>query len=247
MTTPKDLTFSRQLRISSAQALRLMLKLKVPRAKIRDALHLSESTLSKYIAGRELPREERALHIIENSKKLINGKMREIVQETRNPETGRMDTDLLFSKYPEILTLVVFDISFRTYRIFRESIHKILTPAIEGIPFAAGAAAYLDRGLVIARKTVETKMNSPDHVTGKSQNDPEKNFHIPRSIIAKDENILVVDDFTKTGDTLTAMLDLIDRAGCELAGYYSVFVIGDQWRSNMKIEESRFTYWHRLL
>lgn len=242
----KDLTFSRQLRISSAQALRLMLKLKVPRVEIRDALQLSEPTLSKYLAGKESPREERALRIIENSKELIKEKMNEIVEETIKPETGRMDTDLLFSKYPEILTLVVFDISFRAYRIFRESIHKILTPAIEGIPFAAGAAAYLDRGLVIARKALETRTDSSEHVSGQSPHDTEKHFYVPRHILSRGENILVVDDFTKTGHTVTAMLDLVDRADCELAGYYSVFVIGDEWKTTMKLEESRFAFWHKL-
>ena len=59
-------------------------------------------------------------------------------------------------------------------------------------------------------------------------------LYIPRGHIRRGDSVLIVDDVIKSGETQSAMMNLVYKARGEVAGIYALIAIGDRWKKKLK-------------
>ncbi|KAL8331578.1 hypothetical protein RB593_002146 [Gaeumannomyces tritici] len=88
-----------------------------------------------------------------------------------------------------------------------------------GFVFASALASRVDVPLALIRRagklpppTVST-VKSPSNISSLASNDPKNRYEIGRDLIPRGASVVVVDDVLATGETLCAVLRLLDEAG----------------------------------
>ncbi len=101
---------------------------------------------------------------------------------------------------------------------------KVLTAEISGIAPALATALALGVPVVYARKVKPVTMpedslreTAPSHTKGRIVE-----LFVSPEIIGSGERILVVDDFLATGQTIAALIRIVERAGATLVGVGAV-------------------------
>jgi xanthine phosphoribosyltransferase len=109
-------------------------------------------------------------------------------------------------------------------RMGRLGATKVLTAEISGIAPALMTAWALDVPVVYARKTKPITMPdavyraaAPSHTKGR-----EVELMVSPEFLSKQDRVLIVDDFLATGQTLSALVGLVQQSGAELVGIGAV-------------------------
>lgn len=109
--------------------------------------------------------------------------------------------------------------------------HDILiTAEAKGIPLCYEMARRNNKKYVIARKGIKLYMHNPVHVKVKSiTTERLQNLYLSESDFdsIKDKRVLIVDDVVSTGESLTAMETLVNKAGGHVVGRACVLAEGD--------------------
>lgn len=106
----------------------------------------------------------------------------------------------------------------------------IITAESKGIPLAYEMARIGCRQYVVARKGVKAYMRNPIHVQVKSiTTDHVQTLYLSEADCAllKGKRILIVDDVISTGESLTALENLMDSIGGNVVGKACVLAEGD--------------------
>ncbi len=106
----------------------------------------------------------------------------------------------------------------------------ILTPEAKSIPLAYEMSRQCGKPYIVARKGVKVYMSSPISVTVKSiTTSNTQQLYIGGEDAAKlsGKKVLVVDDVISTGESLSAVLELVKEAGASVAASCCVLAEGD--------------------
>lgn len=106
----------------------------------------------------------------------------------------------------------------------------ILTSEAKGIPLAYEMARQSRKSYVVARKSIKVYMSNPVSVEVTSITTKGKqNLYLGDEDVAmiKGKNVLIVDDVISTGESVSAMERLVEKACGKVAGRSAVLVEGD--------------------
>ncbi len=106
----------------------------------------------------------------------------------------------------------------------------ILTSEAKGIPLAYEAARQSGKNYVVARKSVKLYMKDPVSVNVKSITTAEEQMlylSADDAALLRGKRVLILDDVISTGESLSALEDLLRTAGGELVGKGAVLAEGD--------------------
>jgi xanthine phosphoribosyltransferase len=97
---------------------------------------------------------------------------------------------------------------------------KVLTAEISGIAPALTTALALDVPLVYARKTKPVTMTEPVYVEAAPSHTKGVSVFLMCSpeFLGPGDRILIIDDFLASGQTINALVRMVQHAGAELAG-----------------------------
>lgn len=106
----------------------------------------------------------------------------------------------------------------------------ILTPEAKSIPLAYEMSRQSGKPYVVARKGIKVYMGNPVSVTVRSittQNEQTLYLGEDEVELIKGKKVLIVDDVISTGESLTAIRKLVERAGGNEAAACAVLAEGD--------------------
>ena len=106
----------------------------------------------------------------------------------------------------------------------------IITAESKGIPLAYEAARQSGKNYVVARKSVKLYMTDPISVQVKSITTATvQTLYLSQEDVAriKDKRVLILDDVISTGESLTAIEQLVKAAGGNIVGKGAVLAEGD--------------------
>ena len=106
----------------------------------------------------------------------------------------------------------------------------LITAESKGIPLAYEMARQMGLKYVVARKGIKVYTIDPIEVNVNSITtaNPQK-LYLGRDDIdmIKGKRVLIVDDVISTGESLTALVNLVEKAGGEIVGQVAVLAEGD--------------------
>jgi adenine phosphoribosyltransferase len=112
-----------------------------------------------------------------------------------------------------------------------------MTAAVDGIPMATLVANILNVDLVIAKKEKEVGVeNFLEEVYIPKDSAVMMSFYIPKKAIKRGDSVLIVDDVIRSGETQRALINLVEKAKAEVAGIFSIIVVGDEWRKKVELD-----------
>jgi len=185
--------------------------------------------LSRYIQGHVLPREKRAREIIEKGAQLLD-----LEDEIRNrllfDEHGFFDnTRILFD-----ITLLKLVTKIIAEQYSNIKIDKILTAAVDGLPFAVLLGDELDVDVVYTKREKEVGVKEyieEYYIPGGSG--IRLSIYLPKNAIRPKEHVLIVDDIIRTGETQRALINIAMRRKAIIVGVHVLIAIGDKWKRNV--------------
>ncbi len=146
-----------------------------------------------------------------------------ILREGKNLGRGilKVDTFLNHQVDPALMLEVGRELAAR----FADStVTKVLTAEISGIAPALTTALALDVPVVYARKTKPITMTDPVFVEAAPSHTKGVAIFLMTSpeFLGPGDRILIVDDFLATGQTICALVRMVQHAGAELVGIGAV-------------------------
>jgi purine operon repressor len=211
---------SMKLRIRSVEYLK-MLKKEHTYAELSRMLSLPTTVLNRYIMGKVLPNEERAHMFVSYFRKKYSIQ-EEVKKRITCDKDGYFDNSTIL--YDTLLLQEIADAVAGRFPYAK----KILTSETDGIPVACNIAVRLGVDAVYARKTREvgvTDYIEETYVPSSSGN--LMSLYLPKNAIQKNEDVLIVDDVIRTGETQRALIKLAERSGASICGLFVVVSIGD--------------------
>ncbi|MDI6884128.1 MAG: adenine phosphoribosyltransferase [Hadesarchaea archaeon] len=190
-------------RMEAVDLLRLM-KAKYKYDELSSKTKLPVVVLNRYIRGRVLPSAKRARWLIKFLGSEFNVK-NELRNRIEFDEEGYLDNTRILGD-----VLFVKKIANMAKGMFGEiTVDKVITAAVDGISIAVPIAQEFKSDLVIAKKEREVGVGDLIEETYvPSFSGVVMSLYIPSRAIHKRENILIVDDIIRSGETPSA-----DKAG----------------------------------
>lgn len=111
-----------------------------------------------------------------------------------------------------------------------EKIDKILTAETSGIAIAAIVAQYFNVPMVFARKTESKNLDKDTYDSDVYSYTKDKTYKIKVSkrYMTEGENILIIDDFLANGKAVEGLIEIVNKAKCNLVGIGVVIEKGFQ-------------------
>jgi len=206
------------------RAVSVLRRLKARRTydELAEETGLSAGDLNRYVNGHVLPGVERARDIVEDLGRETLAA--EIESRIDRDEEGYVDdTAVVFDQ--SLLDLVA-GVAAETFAFGRPDI--VLTAATDGITIAGAMARHFDVPVAYAKKSRETGVS--EFVEARQRLTPgiEITYSLPASAIDAGDDVLLVDDFVRSGSTQRLLLDLVDRAGATVSGVFTVIAVGEE-------------------
>ncbi|MEM2050246.1 MAG: phosphoribosyltransferase family protein [Thermoproteota archaeon] len=188
------------------------------------------TVLARYVNGNVLPSDERAdeLYRILTEKipleEIILNKL--VLDESGYFDSSRVIWDVNLLRLISHKAVIPF---------MGRKIDKVMTAAVDGIPLASFVAEELDADLVIAKRYKEVGVKDfleATYVIGSSA--VVSSLYIPKSALKKDDNVLIVDDAIRTGETDVALIRLVEKAKANIVGIFILIATGKDWREKLQ-------------
>lgn len=199
---------------------------------------LPVTVLARYAKGHVLPsdrRVEELYHVLTDKISLEELILNRLVFD----ESGYFDSSHVIWDV-NLLRLV----SHKVINLFTgKKIDKVMTAAIDGIPLASFIAEELDSNLVIAKRYKEAGIRDFFEVTyviGSSAT--VSSLYIPKNSLKKDDNVLIVDDAIRTGETDVALIRLAEKAKANIVGIFILIATGKEWKEKLQKETDASIY-----
>lgn len=219
-----------KLKLLAVDCLKAMKEQKTFRVLSRE-MALPAGVLNRYIHGYVLPKAGRADRIIAYFTKGYLGKL---LDSAKSKGSKFIVTADLLSQ-PFLLNVIAFNVS----KSFADSlankrIDAVMTAAVDGIPLAVAVANLLGAKAVYAKRTQEIAFT--DHYVSKSStNKPiSAPFFLPKSLLRKNDNVLVVDDVIRAGTTFDALMSICSQARANVSGIFAIFITASACRELKK-------------
>ncbi len=205
------------IKIRFVELLRL-LKEQYTYQELSSMLGLPITVINRYLKGRVLPRTPRCLELIQKIERMI--RLEDLVRrKMKINENGFVDIT-------EVLKDVVLlrYIAMKVFEIFREEkITLVLTAATDGIPLATLIAQQFKVPLAYAKDRKEVgveKFLEVSYMPGSTG--MILSLYLPHNMIRKGDNVLIADDFIRTGETQRALYHLALKAKANPIGMYVI-------------------------
>ncbi len=221
-----------QRRMEAVELLKL-LKERYTYEELHDLTGLPITVLNRYVKGHVLPSRNRAEELF----KLFNEKFsleEEIVRRIRFDERGYFDNTALLSD-TLLLRLIAKVVAGK---FSNEEVTAVFTAAVDGIPIAAHVANVLDARLVYAKREREVGIDKFIEETYiPSFSGMIMTLYVPKNALSPKDNVLIVDDIIRTGETQKALFKMAEKAGSKIVGIFFMVSIGEKWRQTVEIPE----------
>ncbi len=184
--------------------------------KLSSELSLPAGVLNRYINGYVLPKRDRAEHLISL---FISDYLSKVLESSKIKGSRYIVTSDILSQ-PFLLNVIAFKAS----KSFQDKAGVVLTAAVDGIPLANAVASLIGARCVYAKHTQEVSFS--DHYASKTSSDKPISapFYLPKSLLRKNENVLIVDDVIRAGTTFEALTSICEQAKANIIGIFAMFI-----------------------
>jgi len=183
--------------------------------KLMEATGINMTSLARYVSGRNMPNRRNREYLEKMLKPLVEEK---IINELDRDSHGFFDnTFAIFHPAPRmIFALWVLD----QLKNRVGSVTKVLTASTDGVTLATTVADVLGVPVVIAKK--EPEAGVAEFITARVVRTSGDSFFmfVPKKWLNRKDNVLVVDDVARTGETQRALLDIVRKARARPAGLF---------------------------
>ena len=186
--------------------------------------------LNRYVKGHILPNVDRAEDILYSLERNFNISQ-QILDRLKFTKGGFIDNTRILSD----VTLLRFAAEYAIRKLAGRRISKVLTVAVDGIPFASQIASLLGVNLVYAKKEKEVGVESfLEETFTVDRTGMQFSLYLPKDLIEKRDSVLIVDDVVRSGEQLRALINLTKRAGADIAGVFILIAIGERWKQEIE-------------
>jgi len=198
--------------------------LKLSYRELSEITGFQESVLCRYANGDLLPSPETAMTIISKLEPILS------LENVLKKVIRVYDTFIDFNKIitdSDILKLYARRVKY----FFNDlSITKVLTAATDGVPLAVSAALALNADLAIAKQYRDIFEDDFYESTYIVESPPRKvTLYVPKSILGKNDRVLIVDDIVRTGRTIEALVNICRQAEAQVVGISILIALGSSW------------------
>lgn len=192
------------------------------------------TVLNRYIRGHVLPNAERTEEMLEILEKEID-----LVKEVRNRlkfDNGYFDNTALLGD----TLLLRYIARVMAQKFAKDGITKVLTAAADGIPIGTHIANELEVGLVVAKRIREVGVQDfVEETYIPSFSGTRMSLYIPKYSFGRKDQVLVVDDVVRSGETQRALINIVKKAGAKVIGLFILVAIGDSWREEIILPDDK--------
>ena len=188
----------------------------------------SATSLSRYLHGHVLPnvsKVDKLLPILERITRLdliVLSKIR------TDKKTGFINNQALISDIP-IMKLISMKYAYK----YADNVDIVISPAADGLPFAALLAEHLGTNIIIVKNKKEIGVTHFIEGTHISEDGRVESFYFPRKLIRKGYRALIVDDVLRTGETHKTIIDMVEKAKARVSGILVILILGNKWKSKL--------------
>ncbi|MGC9153567.1 MAG: phosphoribosyltransferase family protein [Vulcanisaeta sp.] len=202
--------------------------------ELSQILDIPESLLCRYANGDLLPSLDTVNTIRDKLRSMLD--LTEVIRRRIVIKDGFIDlNNVLFNPY--ILKLY----QRRIREVFSDlTINKVLTAATDGIPLSVMASYALNAGLAIAKQYKDLASEEFYEVSYIVDSPPRRvSLYLPRHLLERGDEVLIVDDIVRTGRTLNALMEMISNAGARLAGISVLISMNNSWIERIRSKDVR--------
>lgn len=204
------------------RAVSVLRRLKATRTydALAEETGLSAGDLNRYVNGHVLPGVDRAREIVTRFGPEMLA--REIESRIERDEEGYIDNTVVV--FDQSLLDLVAGVAAETYDLGQPD--AVLTAATDGITLSSAMARHFDVPAVYAKKSRETAVS--EFIEARQRVTPgiELTYSLPASALEAGEDVLVVDDFVRSGNTQRLLLELAERAGVTVTSVFTLIAVG---------------------
>ena len=192
---------------------------------------LPVTVLSRYAKGHVLPNAERARLLWRTLTKMV-GLHAELRRKIQFNSEGYFNNTEIIGDFN-----ILRQAADHALGVFAgKRVTKVLTAAVDGIPLATMVSNSLGANLVIAKWTKEVGVPAfLEETYVLRDSGVTMTLYIPRDALKKRDSVLIVDDMMKTGETQSALVNLVRKAKAEVSGIYSLIAVGDEWQKKINL------------
>ena len=183
---------------------------------------LSAGDLNRYVNGHVLPGADRARAVVDGF-----GPDRvaaALTDRLRIDDEGYVDTTAAVFDQP-FLGLAA-GVAAESAGLGRPA--AVLTAATDGITFAAALAGHLGTRCVYAKKTRETAVDAFVEARARLRSGIELTYYLPERALSAGDEVVVVDDLIRSGETQELLLDIADATGAQVVGVLALVAVGEE-------------------
>jgi adenine phosphoribosyltransferase len=203
--------------------------------ELSEKLGLSPPILSRYMRGHVLPSYTRAQRLYEKLMEITN--IKEALRKRISfDDEGYFDNTPLVSEITWLKILA----NYAVEKFAGRRVTKVLTAAVDGIPVSTLVANLLDVDLIIAKERKEVGIRDFIEKTYTVRGTAIRRcLYVPKSSIRRGskkkmretgDSVLIIDDVIRTGETVRALVDVVEERGAHVAGIYVLIALGWKWR-----------------
>lgn len=190
---------------------------------------IHSTLLCRYVTGSTRPSLEQT-ELMEETllrKAWFRDKLREKMTVTEN---GYLDTHQATSD-SSALKWIAGEVVSRFSRIRCD---RVLTAASSGISLATAIAMDMGTPVVHATHSRTSGVRSYFEADLHSRSPSEvSTLYLPKNQMVKGDSVLIVDDVATSGRTLTGLVALVKKAGCEVCGIFVLASRSDAWKEKV--------------
>ncbi|WP_297063662.1 phosphoribosyltransferase family protein [Thermococcus sp.] len=181
------------------------------------------TVLNRYVRGKVLPSAERTRELLELLLPYINLE-EEVKKRIKFDERGFFDNMPVLSD-TALMSLIAEEVAGR---YLDKDVDKVLTAATDGIALGVHIARELGVDIVYAKKKKEVGVERFYEVSYvPSASGTVMTLYLPQWALKKGENVLIVDDVIRSGETQRALVEMTRQAGAKPVGMFFLISVGD--------------------
>ncbi|AHL23798.1 MULTISPECIES: phosphoribosyltransferase family protein [Thermococcus] len=181
------------------------------------------TVLNRYVRGKVLPSAERTRELLELLLPYINLE-EEVKKRIKFDERGFFDNMPVLSD-TALMSLIAEEVAGR---YLDKDVDKVLTAATDGIALGVHIARELGADIVYAKKKKEVGVEKFYEVSYvPSASGTVMTLYLPQWALKKGENVLIVDDVIRSGETQRALVEMTRQAGAKPIGMFFLVSVGD--------------------
>ncbi|HIG97853.1 TPA: hypothetical protein HA231_00300 [Candidatus Woesearchaeota archaeon] len=205
-----------KVKLLSVDCLKAMKAQKTFRVLSRE-LSLPAGVLNRYIHGYVLPKADRADKITSFFTKNYLSKLLDVARNSRSKFI--VTADIL--SQPFLLNVIAFN-AMKGFHA--GNVDAVLTAAVDGIPLANSLANMMGARCIYAKRTQEIAFSDHYVSRGTASKPLAAPFFLPKSLLKRNEDVLVVDDVIRAGTTFDSLISICGQAKANVAGIFAIFI-----------------------